>query len=258
MTTRWDPGQYERYRDERARPFFDLVDRLREDAGAVGTVADLGAGTCALTLALLERWPHARVWAVESSQQMLDQAGAVPGRLELVCDDLRRWEPPEPLDRIVSNAALQWVPDHEGLLARLVGWLAPGGVLAVQVPNNRAEAVYRHLDQLSGEPAWSDRLTDLPVPRIEPVGWYHQRLTSLGLEVELWETIYYHRVPGVDGVIEWLEGTTLRPILSRLDGQEAAAFLDELRRRAAPAYPGDACLFPFRRLFFVGKAAGNR
>jgi trans-aconitate 2-methyltransferase len=252
--TRWDPEQYDRYQDERARPFHDLLGRLPDrGAGSVRTAADLGCGTCALTRTLLDRWPDARVWAVDSSREMLDQAGTVPGRLELVCDDLRGWTPPDPLDRIVSNAALQWVPDHDSLLERLVSWLAPSGALAVQVPNNRSEAIYRHLDRLSAEPAWNDRVADLPTPHVEEVGWYHEKLSGLGLEVELWETVYYHPVAGVDGVIEWLKGTSLRPILSRLDEEEAERFLDELRRRAAPAYPGEVCLFPFRRLFFVAR-----
>ena len=39
-------------------------------------------------------------------------------------------------DLIYSNAALQWLPDHPALLARLWAHLLPGGALEVQVPAN--------------------------------------------------------------------------------------------------------------------------
>ena len=48
--------------------------------------------------------------------------------------DFFQWQPTEPLDLIYSNAALQWVDRHSTLFPRLLSFLAPGGVLAVQMP----------------------------------------------------------------------------------------------------------------------------
>src|SRR5262245_40263175 len=73
---RWDPAQYERFRGERARPFFDLVGRMPD--GPVRRVADLGCGTGELTRTLLERWPRAEVVGVDHSQEMLARAEAGP------------------------------------------------------------------------------------------------------------------------------------------------------------------------------------
>ena len=42
------------------------------------------------------------------------------------------------MDLLVSSAALQWVPDHERLLAHLTRMLAAGGVPAVQMPDHFA------------------------------------------------------------------------------------------------------------------------
>lgn len=103
----WDAGQYERFKRERAQPYHDLVARIPD--GPVRFAADLGCGPAEQTLTLLERWPQAHVWGVDSSAEMLERARALPAspRLEFVEADLAAWEPPEPLDRIVANAAFQ-------------------------------------------------------------------------------------------------------------------------------------------------------
>jgi trans-aconitate 2-methyltransferase len=250
----WDPAQYGRFERERAQPFFDLLARV--PGGAVRRAADLGCGTGALTCTLAERWPDAVVWGVDSSAEMLRQAGAhaAPARLRFVQADLASWEPEAPLDRIVSNAALQWVPDHARVLASLAARLAPGGVLAVQMPNNDDEPSHRILAELSGEAPWRDALCGAsPRSRLEPPAWYADRLIELGLEVELWQTIYHHRLARPSEVVEWVKGSALRPVLSRLDARGAEAFLAAYTARIERAHPAGAhgVLFPFPRLFFV-------
>ncbi|HRC85200.1 MAG TPA: EAL domain-containing protein, partial [Thermoanaerobaculia bacterium] len=135
----WDPAQYERFRAERSRPFFDLLARVPELDVRHG--ADLGCGTGELTLELARRWPAARFWGVDNSAAMLARAQALPAQpgLGFVETDLARWRPDAPLDLAFSNAAFQWVPGHPGLLAHLASALAPGGVLAVQLPHNYHE-----------------------------------------------------------------------------------------------------------------------
>ena len=63
-------------------------------------------------------------------------AHAIPGRLSFSIGEIQTWIPTEPLDLIVANAAFQWVPGHDLLLPRFAKALAPGGVLAFQVPGN--------------------------------------------------------------------------------------------------------------------------
>jgi trans-aconitate 2-methyltransferase len=256
QTARWDPAQYERFRGERSRPFFDLLSRVPD--GRVLRVADLGCGTGELTRTLLERWPQAQLFGVDHSQQMLARAeeGPPQPRLRFVLADLASWEPEAPLDRIVSNAALQWLPDHDALLGRLARMLAPEGALAVQVPHNRGEGVFRALDELVLEAPWRERLKAAgPRPAIETPHFYAERLLGLGLHVELWETIYHHRLAGPLEIVEWMKGTTLRPILSALAPAEQQEFSDELVERAAKIHPRGphGVFFPFRRLFFVAR-----
>ena len=254
---RWDPAQYERFRGERARPFFDLLTRVPD--GPVRRAADLGCGTGELTRTLIEHWPQAIVWGVDHSPEMLARAaeGPAQARLRFVRADLASWEPETPLDRIVSNAALQWLPRHGELLERLTRFLAPEGVLAVQVPHHdRSEGAFRALEELVLEAPWRERLRAAERrPSIETPGFYAERLLGLGLEIELWETVYHHRMAGPADIVEWMKGTALRPLLTALAPPEQEEFLEALLARVTPLHPRGphGTFFPFRRLFFVAR-----
>ncbi len=254
--TRWDPAQYQRFERERAQPFHDLAQRIPD--GAVRHAVDLGCGTGDLTRTLLARWPDADVLGVDSSEAMLARAtaGATSPRLRFALSDLRVWTPEAKLDRIVSNAALQWVADHDALLARLVGFLAPGGALAVQMPHNDDSPTHTILRALWRDPRFASQLGDAPPERrVAESSWYGERLLALGCDVDVWETLYLHRMEEAEGIVEWVKGTALRPILSRLDAVASEAFLGAYTERVRAAYPSGphGTWFPFRRLFFVAE-----
>lgn len=257
VTGDWDPQRYCQFRAERAQPFHDLLHRIPPIR--VRRAADLGCGTGDLTRLLLERWPEARIVGVDSSAHMLAVAGQAQGernshRLRFELADLVSWCAPEPLDCLIANASLHWVPDHARLLRHLVGQLAPGGVLAVQMPRNRDGAIYRAAEDLLAEAPWCHRVADggLAVTTESPA-FYAHALADLGLRPTVWETVYQHALPSADAVVDWLAGTTLRPVLARLASNEQEAFLMALATRAAALYPAGPAgvLFPFRRLFFV-------
>jgi trans-aconitate 2-methyltransferase len=106
----WDPATYLRYAGERARPFVDLLAHVR--AGSPGVVVDLGCGEGALTASLAQRWPEARVVGVDSSPEMLAAAAghAELGRVSFERGDVRDWRLDAPVDVLVTNAVLHWVP----------------------------------------------------------------------------------------------------------------------------------------------------
>jgi trans-aconitate 2-methyltransferase len=260
-TTRWDPAQYARFERERAQPFFDLVARLPD--GDVRSAVDLGCGDGALTRTLADRWPAATITGVDSSAEMLAKAASLlpHDRVRFVAGDARTWRADAPLDRIVSNAALQWVGDHEALLERLVGSLAPGGALGVQMPANDDAPTHRICAELWRSPRFAPRLGDPPpLRRVHEASWYGERLLALGCEVDVWETTYLHRLASAAEVVEWVKGSLLRPVLSRLAGAELAEFLDEFGARVAVAYPAGSSgvWFPFPRLFFVARREPRR
>lgn len=256
---RWDPQQYQRFGRERAQPFFDLVGRIPDDR-QVHTAADLGCGPGTLTQTLCTRWPDATVYGVDNSPHMLEKAGqlAAQPRLHFIQADLAAWQPEHQLDCIVSNAALQWVPDHARVLPHLLSLLAPRGVLAVQMPRNFDQPAHRLLYELVRQDPWATWLDSWEERHfVQTPDWYAQTLRRAGLGVEVWETIYHHLLDGQDAVLEWMKGTALRPVLSRLPEQQHGAFLAVYGERLAAAYPPGphGTPFPFRRLFFIAQRA---
>lgn len=193
--------------------------------------------------------------ALDSSPEMLAEASHRLSDVRLVESDLRKWAPPTPVDVVFSNATLQWVDDHSSVLDHLLGWLAPGGALAIQMPANFNQPSHISLRRLVSGPRWRDRLAG--TLRTNPVGTpqaYHRVLAGPDRQVDIWTTEYLHRLEGSDPVVEWMRGTGLRPVLDTLDPDEAVEFLAEYRRAVAGAYPSEPdgiTLFSFRRLFIT-------
>jgi trans-aconitate 2-methyltransferase len=259
-TPTWDPGQYERFATERSRPFVDLLAQV--DLPAAREIADLGCGTGSLTAELLQRWPAAHVLGVDNSPEMLSKARSreIPGRLEFVLADLRDFEPDEPLDIVVSNAALQWVPGHLQLLARLATLLSPGGYLALQVPGNFGEPTHRLLAELLASPRWSTALPQaLASPASHEPEAYLSVLLDAGLVASAWETTYVHLLHGENAVLEWIKGAALRPVLGALPPEDHETLLYEYGALLRDAYPATThgTVLPFRRVFALGRRAGT-
>jgi trans-aconitate 2-methyltransferase len=257
----WDPDTYLRFAGERARPFGDLLARVR--AQTASAVVDLGCGEGALSASLAERWPGARVIGVDSSPDMLAAAAAhaVPGQVEFVAGDVTHWRPEGPVDVVVSNAVLHWVPRHDELLTRWAGWLRPGGWLAIQVPGNFRAPTHALLADLCRSPRWAALLADTaprPDSVLDPAG-YLDVLTSSGLSAEAWETTYLHVLTGPDPVLGWVRSTVLRPILAHLAADDAEQFTADYAAALRAAYPARAdgtTVLPFRRVFAVGRRPG--
>jgi trans-aconitate 2-methyltransferase len=265
----WDPAQYLRFGDERSRPFFELVGQIQ--TGDPRLVVDLGCGPGQLTATLAARWPGAQVQGIDSSAEMIasarqlrgDTGGRPPGpaqqlgeRLRFRQGDVRDWRPDGPVDVIVSNAVLQWVPGHEQLLPRWVETLVPGGWLAFQVPGNFDQPSHVILRELTGSQRWRAQLADLSLTRQSPdPAQYVDLLSRAGCLVNAWETTYLHVLPGEDPVLEWYKGTGLRPVLAALEPADAGEFLAEYSRRLRGAYPSRpyGTVLPFRRVFVVAQ-----
>jgi trans-aconitate 2-methyltransferase len=250
---RWDPAQYGRFADERNRAFVDLTARI--DAAAPRHVVDLGCGTGKLTALLAERWPDAVVEGVDSSPDMIAEAAAVPG-VSFSIGDATHWQPPDDVDVIVSNAALQWIPRHKRLMGQWAAALPGGGWLAVQLPGNFDAPSHALMRELAGTGRWAPRLGYVVASR-DTVGTpesYARVLLDAGLIADVWETTYLHVLHGADPVVEWLRGTGLRPVLAKLSPVDATEFSAQLAAKLRGAYPPGphGTVFPFRRIFAVG------
>ena len=255
----WDPAQYLHFADERSRPFFDLAGRI--GASDPAYVVDLGCGPGQLTASLAERWPKAEIVGIDSSAEMIEAAqhagygGAdLTGRLTFVLGDVNDWRPDRPVDVIMSNALLQWVPGHLDLLPRWAAGLAPGGWLAFQLPGNFDQPSHAVLRALAGSERWRDQLSGVQFNRQSgDPGQYLDLLASHGLAVDAWETTYLHVLHGPDPVTDWYKGTGLRPVLAALEPGPAAEFVQQYGEKVRAAYPAApyGTVLPFRRVFVV-------
>lgn len=250
----WSAAQYSKFEDERNRPIHDLLARL--PAAEVRRAIDLGCGPGNSTDFLRQRFPDAVVGGLDSSADMLTAARKrLPG-VTFELGDIATWRAAAPVDVIFANAALQWVPDHEGLLPNLLSSLAPGGSLAVQVPDNLDEPAHRLMREVAVAGPWAEALKNAAKARSSrhTPDWYYRVLRAQGTVVDVWRTTYHHPLAGVAAVVEWFKGTGLRPFLDPLDETTRAAYLarfTDALAEAYPAHPDGTVLLPFPRLFFV-------
>lgn len=256
MSHTWDPDRYLTYADERGRPFVELVARV--GATAPATVVDLGCGPGNLTALLRERWPGARVQGLDSSPEMVARAHAAEPEISFEVADLRDWlAGADRVDVLVSNATLQWVPEHLALLPGLVERVVPGGWLAFQVPGNFDEPSHVLRTELAAEAPYAEHTRGVAVPSSHDPAVYLEALAALGCEVDAWETTYLHVLTGPDPVFTWVSGTGARPTLQALPGDLRGAFEAEFKRRLRAAYPerDGRVVLPFRRVFVVARVA---
>jgi trans-aconitate 2-methyltransferase len=177
--------------------------------------------------------------------------------VDLEVGDIREWADAgtDPVDVLVSNAALQWVPGHFELLPGLVRSVAPGGWFAFQVPGNFAEPSHTIRRELAAEPAYAGHTDGVAAPDAHDAATYLEVLIGAGCAVDAWETTYLHVLHGADPVFRWVSGTGARPTLEALPGGLRERFEAEFRRRLRLAYPerGGVVVLPFRRVFVVAR-----
>jgi trans-aconitate 2-methyltransferase len=253
----WHPERYLAFDDHRTRPAADLLARV--PLRAPERVIDLGCGPGNSTALLATRWPEAEIIGVDSAPAMLARARASGIRAEWLEADIADWTPDAPFDLVFSNAVLQWLPDHDELLPRLLACVRPGGFLAIQMPRNFQAPSHVSLRELAAEQPWAERLRGKL--RTEPVAapeWYHDLLAPHAAAIDIWQTDYLQVLEGDDPVLRWTEATALRPVTLALDEAEGEAFKAAYAARLRAAYPrrSDGCtLFPFQRLFVVAAPA---
>lgn len=250
----WNPTQYLHFASERTRPAIDLLAQIAIDTPR--SIIDLGCGPGNSTALLHERWPAADIVGLDSSSEMIDAARTAHPDWQWQLGDIAKWSAAAPYDLLFSNAALQWVPDHARVLPHLMSQVAPGGVLAVQMPAHLHSPVHQAILVVARDPAWHDRMqaaTGAIIVHSPQV--YYDLLQPLATRIDLWVTEYLHVLDSPAAIIDWMRGTGLRPFLQALaDDVERTRFEERLLVQVERGYPRQAdgrVLFTFRRLFVV-------
>ena len=250
----WSAQQYLKFEDERTRPSRDLLAQI--PIADARRVVDIGCGPGNSTELLVKRWPQAEVTGIDTSADMLRQARERLPKQKFVEANISHWAPPEKTDVLFANAIFQWVPGHLKQLQRLLGTLGPGGVLAVQMPDNLDEPSHTLMREVAQLEPWREKLAEkarlrdtLPTP-----GGYYDALGPLCSRLDIWHTVYNHVLKDAAAIVEWVKGTGLRPFVEPLEAPERKQYLAEYTARIAAAYPPQAdgkVLLRFPRIFIV-------
>lgn len=270
----WSATQYLKFGNERARAVHDLVTQITPVISSTKPrIFDLGCGPGNSAKVLLNAFPSAQITGMDSSPDMLEKARVAVPEATFVPGDLGTFKLPEGenVDLVFSNAVFHWLrsPMRIPTLTRIFASLAPGGVIAIQVPDNYTEhshALMRATALQSDKP-WSAAFSAVSIgdvkdadrPDLDPIELpadFYNALIPHAASVNIWRTNYQHVLKDAGAIVEWVKGTGLQPYLHRIGEDEGAkkAFLEEYQRALGEAYPelvDGKVLLGYPRLFVV-------
>ena len=167
--TYWDAETYERI----GTPMRGWAQAVIDDLNLTGneTVLDAGCGSGSVTLDLWTKLPEGKVWAVDSSPDMIAKLRKTLEErkitnIETMQADLTRFHLPEQVDVAFSNAVFHWIQDDSGLFSSLARATKSGGRLRAQCGGGdnikKLMAVTRDVEK---RPPYSEHLSGRAEPR---------------------------------------------------------------------------------------------
>jgi trans-aconitate 2-methyltransferase len=251
----WNPGKYNEFKSVRFKPFFDLAAHIVDKPGM--EVIDLGCGTGELTAMLAGKLTDALVLGVDSSAEMLAEAGQFrkerlsfeQGTIEDQVNSGRKW------DLVFSNAAIQWIDNHKQLFPVILNLVRPGGQVAIQMPCQNENLLNRILVQLAAEEPYSSVLQGWN--RLSPVlsiDDYAQMLFACGgKDITVYQKVYPLIAQSHDDLYEFISGSALIPYFERLDGAVKEQFILEYKQRIGEQFPVIPALYAFKRIILYAQ-----
>lgn len=251
----WNPELYDQYKDVRYKPFYDLAALIRpeNDIKAI----DLGCGTGEQTSILTEKLTGSTFLGIDSSAEMLEKSKKYEnGNLHFKLQSIENAaESGQKWNLVFSNAALQWVDDHETLFPKIIGSLSPEGQLAIQIPVQNENVLNQILMQLADEEPYSSYLNHFN--RSSPVlsmDEYAQILFDNGIqEIEIYQKVYPIIADDCETLYTFISGTALLPYLERLKKEQKDRFIAEFKSRIAHRFTRYPAIYAFKRILMYGR-----
>ena len=249
----WSSEQYLKFKKQRTQPAIDLAKRIQ--IAAPQSIIDIGCGPGNSTDVLKNIFPNAHIQGIDNSESMIRKARAAHLDMEFklmsvsdVCAESNTY------DVIFSNACLQWVPNHHEVIPKLFDKLNKNGILAVQMPINSQEPLFQVISNIVGEKKWNfSSLAQQPNAALSGRE-YFDILSSITDQFDIWESVYYHNMPSIKAMVEWVKGSRLLPYIQALNDIDAQKLIDEISKEAFIIYDkqkNGEIIFRFRRLFFT-------
>lgn len=250
----WNSELYGKFIKERTQPAEDLANRI--PIKEAETIIDIGCGPGNSTRVLADKFPNAHIIGADISPEMISNAKSCNPELEFILFNAEKDFDAldKTFDIIFSNACIQWIPDHRRLLKSMINHLSVGGVLAVQTPMNFKEPIHIIIEQLAKSAEWENRFESPQIFHNLSQSEYYDTLAEISSDFNMWETVYFHRMPSHQSIIDWYKGTGLRPYLAALNPNEAKRFESAVLNKVIEAYPAQKngeIIFRFPRLFFT-------
>ncbi|WP_286968772.1 methyltransferase domain-containing protein [Flavobacterium sp. UBA4854] len=249
----WDPKKYNEFKEERSKPFDDLTSHIIDKPNL--KVIDLGCGTGELTKKLFQKLTNPTVLGIDNSAEMLAKAPTHENLkfeentiLEQIKDETK-W------DLVFSNAALQWIDNHNDLFPKIISRINPGGQLAVQMPQQNENILNKILFQLVQEEPFASYLKNWtrPSPVLTLDEYAKILFENGGKDLTLYEKVYPLISNKKDDFFDFISGSALTVYQERLKEQEFALLTAEFKNRIDTYFPTVPSIYAFRRLIIYAK-----
>lgn len=244
----WNPNKYNEFKAERYKPYFDLASHIKDKPNL--KVLDLGCGTGELTQFLANTLTNPDVLGIDSSAQMLAEAPVQSNiafkqkTIEEQLEDNENW------DLIFSNAAIQWVDNHETLFPKIISRIRPGGQLAVQMPSQSENILNKLLLDLVQEELYKSALNNWmrPSPVLSIDEYANLLFDNGGDNLTIYQKVYPLIKNSQDELFEFISGSALVPYFERLSDPFKEQFSVEFKKRIRQFFPKTPLIYAFKRI----------
>jgi len=251
----WNPNKYLVFKNERTQPAIDLVERI--ELVNPKNIIDIGCGPGNSTQILVNKYPNSAVVGLDSSKAMIEKAKADFPNQTWIHEKAENIGDEKKYSLVFSNAALQWIDNHEILIPKLWNLVDDNGAFAAQIPNFKPMPVNTAINNVLTKDKWNYGIKD-NVPwnkQLYGLDYYYELLNKHSKKIVLWETHYCHIMSSIQGIIDFVHSTALKPYSEQLnDENKKQEFETEVLEECKKYYKEQSdgnILFPFQRMFVI-------